>query len=1534
MDRELARVRALFDEVLQTSPEGRPALLAARCGSDSILKRRVEALVATAESEDPFLSQPTRTEALTAPAPALSERPGARIGPYKLLQQIGEGGFGVVFMAEQDQPVRRRVALKIIKLGMDTRQVVARFEQERQALALMDHPNIAKVLDAGATDSGRPYFVMEYVKGDPITEFADAHRLNVADRLQLFAQVCAAVQHAHTKGVVHRDLKPRNVLVNMTDGKPFAKVIDFGIAKATGARLTDKTLFTEHRQLIGTPEYMSPEQAEGSPDIDTRTDVYSLGVLLYELLTGATPFDAERLRSAAYAEMQRIIKEEDPPAPSVRLSRGLATLAATAAARQAEPANLGVLVKGDLDWIVMKALDKDRTRRYESPSQLAADVQRHLSGEPVAAAPPGAGYRIRKFARRNRSLVIAGTSIAVAMLLGVAGTTWQWWRADEANRELRDEITRARLGEAAAEYARWAWYKDAWAQGTEARVAFQSIVATRAELLGSDHLDTIKAEWMLTVAGRDDRFGDDAAWWKATDGGFDALADRLDRAGGHADTELADWYGRALHYAFVRLDPDATMRWASRCGKAMAELFKADGLNAACVPYRRLTDILPVPRSNEITAPMIDEMARRVAGLNRPRILELMATSARTKEYDESLATMARNCLATSPDDPHALTALAVAQLGINTPDEAMRTATIAATEWAKAGMPESPAHAAVVAMCMQRLGRAEESRAELVRAGALAQADPLQQSTCAGILAEAAELIDPQPTPEERLAAEAKARHAAEYRENISVASMALAVGDVATARNRLTACEPELRGWEWRYLTARSDTSVRVLDDGEKSVGRAAFSPDGSRVATAGSDARVWDMATGALLATLSAEGDSDYVAFSPDGGRLLVCGFKSAVVWDIAAQRTVVTLPVVTPDGSPHGAFSPDGARILMWEWAKPPQVWDARTGVLIVTLPLEMDGDKAKDGLGDAAFSPDGTRVVTGHFDHVKVWDTGAGALLHTLACDKEQAGEIEVSPDGRWIMGFGFSSKVIIWDAATGEVRATLVINGQRGLVDAGFSRDGSRVVTSGYGRGVQVWDVAAGALVRDLTVERPSGWHAARFAPDGERLVVWGVGTPGVFDIATGERVLDFVGHEGDVFEAQFSPDGATVLTSGDGTVRLWDARARPNPHSLRAHEEPVTSLHFSADGQRLLSADYRQWRTWGMETGRPGASFTNALTGLYANYDRRAAFLPDGRILSWIDAAEIFDSSDGAVALTIVPPSERGHDEDMGDYPSKPIYAASVGGARVLTATKDGFRITDSRTGALVLEKDAPGSRYAELSPDGGRALAVIFTESVVRVFDAATGQSLFDLPGQLAKFDPAGARILTLSRTNRGARIWDARTGQAVSVLDLPPDLWSNKRVTEWQVWQLLLRHVDSFAFSPDGAHVVIPAAENYESSDVSTGTAHIYDVRTGRRLAELRSEFGGYCRIAFSPDGKRIATCRWGDSDATGSIRDGGIRLWDAQSGLQLMQLPVPSQDGYGICSLAWSPDGDRLAAGGYDGQVSIFEVPPSTQTRNHP
>lgn len=427
-----------------TDANDRLEYIQSACGGDDELVRQVTELVAAYFSAGDFLESPT-TSFMPVSNPGVAESAGTQIGRYKLLQQIGEGGFAVVFMAEQEQPVRRQVAVKIIKPGMDSRQVIARFEAERQALAMMDHSNIAKVLDAGTTESGRPYFVMELVKGTPITDYSDQHRLSIDQRLELFRQVCDAVQHAHQKGVIHRDIKPSNVLVSTQDDRPLAKVIDFGIAKATAARLTDKTLFTDFRQLIGTPSYMSPEQAEGSLDIDTRSDVYSMGVLLYELLAGEPPFDPQEFRFKAVAEMQRIIREVDPPTPSTRLN----TLAADsrtlkAAERQLDPKRFAERLRGELDWIVMRAIEKDRSRRYQSAAALADDIRRHLSNEPVEARPATPSYRFRKFARRNKGLLTALGAIGFILIAATVLSTWQAIRAARAEQTAIEKERQAR----------------------------------------------------------------------------------------------------------------------------------------------------------------------------------------------------------------------------------------------------------------------------------------------------------------------------------------------------------------------------------------------------------------------------------------------------------------------------------------------------------------------------------------------------------------------------------------------------------------------------------------------------------------------------------------------------------------------------------------------------------------------------------------------------------------------------------------------------------------------------------------------------------------------------------------------------------------------------------------------------------------------------------------------------------------------------------------------------------------------------------
>jgi serine/threonine protein kinase len=431
--------RDIFIAALQQEdPARRQAYLDEACAGQPELRRQVEHLLRLYEGAGSFLEQAAAEAPATGPVPdgagqaSSREAPGAILGPYKLIEQIAEGGMGTVWMAQQTEPVRRLVAVKLIKAGMDSRQVIARFEAERQALALMEHANIARVLDGGTTGAGRPYFVMDLVKGVPITRYCDEHRLTPRQRLELFIPVCQAVQHAHHKGIIHRDLKPSNVLIAPYDGKPVPKVIDFGVAKAAGQALTEKTLVTGFGAIVGTLEYMSPEQAEiNQLDIDTRSDIYSLGVLLYELLTGSPPFTRKELEKASMLEMLRVIREQEPTKPSTKLStaEGLPTLAAN---RGTEPAKLTKLLRGELDWIVMKALEKDRARRYETANGFAMDVQRYLAGEPVLAAPASQWYRLRKFVRRHRGPLTTASFVLAALVLGLVVSIEEAVRATRA----------------------------------------------------------------------------------------------------------------------------------------------------------------------------------------------------------------------------------------------------------------------------------------------------------------------------------------------------------------------------------------------------------------------------------------------------------------------------------------------------------------------------------------------------------------------------------------------------------------------------------------------------------------------------------------------------------------------------------------------------------------------------------------------------------------------------------------------------------------------------------------------------------------------------------------------------------------------------------------------------------------------------------------------------------------------------------------------------------------------------------------------
>jgi serine/threonine protein kinase len=524
-DDQARREKEIFEQALDAaSAAERLAFLRGACGADAALLARVQVLLQAHETAREFL--PGEPAGQTIPG-GMDEKPGDRIGRYKLREKIGEGGCGVVYVAEQEEPVRRKVALKVIKLGMDTKQVIARFEAERQALAMMDHPHIAKVLDAGATDTGRPYFVMELVRGIRITDYCDQNNLPTQERLNLFIKVCQAIQHAHQKGIIHRDIKPSNILVTLHDGVPVPKVIDFGIAKATEGRLADATVYTQLHQFIGTPAYMSPEQAEMSGlDIDTRSDIYGLGVLLYELLTGCTPFDPKELMASGIDAMRKTIREEEPLRPSTRLTEELRAEEATprratdglaiptqgeisaGSRRRLRLKEQIARIRGDLDWIVMKCLEKDRSRRYETANGLAADLKRHLNNEPVVARPPSAAYRLQKACRRNRLAFTAGAVIAAAFVAGTTVSTWQAIQASRArNAEKRQRVAaqterdkalterhKARAAQRAAENAQQA--------EKEARLRADAEKAEAGRLLYAADMNLAQRAWEENDPGR------------------------------------------------------------------------------------------------------------------------------------------------------------------------------------------------------------------------------------------------------------------------------------------------------------------------------------------------------------------------------------------------------------------------------------------------------------------------------------------------------------------------------------------------------------------------------------------------------------------------------------------------------------------------------------------------------------------------------------------------------------------------------------------------------------------------------------------------------------------------------------------------------------------------------------------------------------------------------------------------------------------------------------------------------------------------
>jgi WD40 repeat protein/tRNA A-37 threonylcarbamoyl transferase component Bud32 len=1063
----------------------------------------------------------------------LTEQPGTVIGPYKLLEQIGEGGFGVVYMAEQQQPVRRKVALKIIKPGMDSKQVIARFEAERQALAMMDHQNIARVLEAGATDSGRPYFVMELVRGIPITQFCDDNRLTPRERLELFGAVCQAVQHAHQKGIIHRDLKPNNVLVTLHDGTPLVKVIDFGIAKALGQeRLTDKTLVTGFSQMLGTPLYMSPEQAEMSgQDADTRTDIYALGVLLYELLTGTTPFDRERLKDASYDEIRRIIREEEPAKPSTRIST-LGQAASTASAnRKSEPRRLSQLFRGELDWIVMKALEKDRNRRYGTASSFAADVQRYLHDEPVQACPPSAVYRFRKFARRNQIALVAATAVALVLCLAVAGlatSTVLIAREQQATTNALRAETRAR---------------------TDLEEALERERQLRAQERQNAYYERIALadrEWSANNLGRMEQLLEECpanlrGWeWhylkRLPHGGLPPL-----RHGGAALSVAISPDGQCI--ASASRDGFVTI-WDAQNGQKLFPSFKAHEGPMSSVAFSPDGHLLAWGGQDSTVLP--------------PRGT-VMVWDAKTGQLLRTLEghSTGISMVAFSPNGQRLASA---GWVGRN--DERQLRCEMNIWDVTSGQMLLTvPGH---------------EGRMTCV---VFSPDGKRLASGCAGRRDNTLTIWDAQTGEEQRT-----------FRgHSQGVQCMAFSPDGRLLASGggpRYYPSAQEAKVWD-----GETGRELFTLRGHLGTVFGVAFSPDGRRLASASMDrtVKLWDLGTGKEVLTLRGHLDVvRSVAFSRDSRLLVSASIDQTVhVWDAAPVMDemgedphCLTLPA--SGGAVTGvAFHPKDHRILAAAYRDGKvRVWDLSLAQPRCFPTLAVDQER---GVRALTFSREGQWLAAAANYELKVWNATTYQEVRTIPGDPPFSC-VAFSPDEKQVAGAGFPNPrmgypVQVWDVANDN--QPRVLSGNTWTINqVAFSPDGQYLASAGYDGTVRIWDVKTGNRIATppLTPTCPS--YGLAFSPDGKQLALGSNDqVVRVWNTTTWVLLHEYRDSAG-VLNVAFSPDGKRLAWgSTDSTVKVWDiptVRTRsvsPLIHTLRGHTSWVLSVAFSTDGKRIASA-------------------------------------------------------------------------------------------------------------------------------------------------------------------------------------------------------------------------------------------------------------------------------------------------------------------------------------------------------------------------